>query len=71
MLYPMSTYDTEFGLDEEVAIRPKKAGKRGIVREIILSSHGKHAAQEYGVEVIGTGSYTFSHFKKSELQALS
>lgn len=67
----MSIYETVFGLDEEVIIKPRKDGRRGVVREIVLSSHGKQTTQEYGVEVIGTGTYAFSHFQKSELLALS
>lgn len=71
MLDPMSTYDTEFGLDEEVIIKPKARGKRGIVREIVLSSNGNKPTQEYGVEVINIGTYQFSHFKRGQLQAAS
>jgi hypothetical protein len=67
----MSTYDTEFGLDEKVIIKPKTAEKYGIVREIVLSSNGKTPAQEFGVEVITPGSYVFEHFKKSQLLAIS
>jgi len=65
----MSTYDTEFGLNEEVIIR-KSGGKRGTVREVILSSSGKKFTQEYGVEMSGKA-YEFSHFKRSQLQAIS
>lgn len=68
---PMSTYETEFGLNEEVSIKPMASGKRGIIREIILSSNGKNPTQEYGVEAIGTKSYDLSHFSRGQLQTLS
>lgn len=67
MIVPMNTYETEFALNEEVLIKPKTSGKRGIVREIILSSNGKNPTQEYGVEVIGIGTYVLSHFNKSQI----
>jgi hypothetical protein len=67
----MKTFETEFGMDETVIIKPKTAGKTGIVREIVLSSNGKNPTQEYGIEVIGTGNYDFQHFKRSQLQAIS
>jgi len=70
MLTPMSTYETEFSLDEEVIIKPKASGKRGIIREIVLSSNGKSPTQEYGAEMIGTGTYEFAHFKRSQLLKL-
>lgn len=65
----MSTYDTEFGLNEEVTIR-KSGGKRGTVREIVLSSSGAKFTQEYGIEISGKA-YEFSHFKRSQLQAIA
>jgi hypothetical protein len=67
----MNTYSTEFGMDETIIIKPKTAGKTGIVREIVLSSNGKNPTQEYGVEVITPGAYEFAHFKRSQLQAIS
>ena len=67
----MKTFETEFGMDEEVIIKPKTGGRRGIVREIVLSSNGKNPTQEYGVEVISIGTYEFAHFKRSQLLALS
>ena len=68
---PMNTYETEFAMDEEVLIKPKSGGKRGIVREIVLSSNGKNPTQEYGVELIAIGTYQFAHFKRSQLQTIS
>jgi hypothetical protein len=66
----MRTFETEFGMDEEVIIKPKSGGKTGIVREIVLSSNGKNPTQEYGVEVRTPGSYDFQHFKRSQLQTI-
>lgn len=68
---PMKTFETEFGMDEEVIIKPKTAGKVGIVREIVLSSNGQKPHQEYGVEVKTPGGYDFQHFKRSQLQTVS
>jgi len=67
----MKTFETEFGMDEKVIIKPKSGGKFGIVREIVLSSNGTKPHQEYGVEVIDIGTYTFEHFKRSQLQTIS
>lgn len=67
----MKTFETEFGMDETVIIKPKTAGKTGIVREIVLSSNGKNPTQEYGVEVVAPGTYDFQHFKRSQLQAIT
>jgi hypothetical protein len=67
----MKTFETEFGMDEKVIIKPKRDEKYGIVREIVLSSNGAKPHQEYGVEVITPGIYHFEHFKRSQLQTIS
>lgn len=64
----MSTYDTEFGLNEEVLVR-KTGGKRGTVKEIILSTNGKNFTQEYGVEFANP--HGFSHYNRGQLQKIS
>jgi len=66
----MSTYETEFGLNEKVTVKSKPDAKVGIIREIILSSSGKKFTQEYGVEIIGADSYDFRHLNKGQIQAI-